>query len=306
MRKYFVSLAIICILFGCSSKWSDNGAQVQQMSAGDTGKPAKEQAKTGEEQLSDANGPTVFLFNKSGGYPDNTLADFMYFVPLISPVPVSASTSENNAQGGHLLSYESDTNSDSFYVACDFRMEGDGFYINTFDKDAMVEWNIKSAGNKKVLKHILDYIKFEGKGYGRIEARGTIKGSKKTVEKVEVRFDARDAESPVTVGLYDVDVTKKKDGHYTRYNKKVARITTLKFERTDRAPKMDLNVSAVGKDEDSLGTWAHITGFFGNFFIEPIEIAPIGNNTMLEFGLSLYNKQATFTFPKAQNLKVVE
>jgi hypothetical protein len=299
MNKYFVSMITISILFGCGKKTSSDGVAEQQAAVTGLDRAVVQvQNSTGDK------GPTVYLFGKNGDYPDNKLSDFMYFVPLISPVPVSAVTSQNNTQGGHILSYESRRTGSSFYVTCEFRMEGKGFYIDEFDDDAMAEWNIKSAGNKKVLKNILDYIKFEGEGYGRIEAKGEITGTKMMVENVEVRFNARGAESPVTVGLYDVDITKKTDGHYRQYNKKVARITTLTFNRSEAAPRLELKISAVGKDEESLGTWAHIKGFLGNFFIEPIEIDKLGNNTMLEFGLSLYEKEATFTFPKARNLKI--
>jgi hypothetical protein len=298
MKKIFVSIVVICILLGCKKKPSSDGSAAQQTTtSGFNETVVQAQKDTGDK------GPTVYLFDKNGGYPDNTLSDFMYFVPLVSPVPISAVTSQNNTQGGHILTYESGQTKDSFYVACEFRMEGEGFYLNEFDDDAMVEWNIKSIDNKKVLKNILDYIKFEGEGYGEIEAKGTTSGSAMMVEKVEVRFNARGAESPVTVGLYDVDTSKKTDGHYRQYNKKVARIMTLTFNRSEAVPKLELKISAVGKDEESLGTWAHIKGFLGNFFIEPIEIDKLGNNTMLEFGLSLYKKNATFTFPKAKNLK---
>ena len=259
-------------------------------------------------------GPTVSLFGQDGEYPENRLADFMYFVPLISPVLVSAVTSPDNEQAGYLLSYESDKVRDSFYVSCEFRMKGAGFYLNEFDVDATIEWNTKPSGRKKVLKNMLNYIKFEGTGYGRIEARGKIVGSASspqggsvmTVENVEVHFDARGAESPVTVGLYDVDVSKKEGGGYKQYNYKVARITTLTFARSEGAPKMGLKISAVGKSESTLGAWEHIKGFFGNFFIEPIKIDRLGNETMLQLGLDLYNKQPKFTFPIARNLKVKE
>jgi len=301
MNKLFLILVAVCMLFGCSKRKTSGDGIVSRF-----GESTQRQAQHGADaEPNGVSGPTVFLFGEGGGYPDNTLADFMYFVPLISPVPVSAVTSSNNTQGGHLLSYESDKTPDSFYVACEFRMKGLGSYLNKFDGDAMIEWNMTSAGNKKVLKNILNYIKFEGEGYGRIEAKGTIAGSVMTVDNVEVHFDARGAESPVTVGLYDVDVTKKKDGHYSGYNNKVARITTLTFNKSDGRPKMELKISAVGKSEDSLGTWEHIIGFLGNFFIDPIEIDKLGNETMLQFGLELYNKQPKFTFPKAKNLRTM-
>ena len=304
MKKIFVGLAIISILLGCSGKRSNDDGQAKQPVVTNFDQTAQtdKTADQTQKKTSDPNGPTVYLFGKNGNYPDNKLADFMYFVPLISPVPVTAFISLNNTQGGHLLSYESGHTENSFYVACDFRMEGKGFYIDEFDDDAMVNWNTKPAANKKVLKNILDYIKFEGEGYGKIEAKGEIADSKLTVENVVVQFNARGTESPVSVGLYDVDITKKTNGHYKISNKKVAKITTLTFNRTEGAPKLDIKISAVGKDTDSLGTWAHIVGYFGNFFIEPIEIDKLGNNTMLNFGLCLYDKDATFTFPEAKNL----
>lgn len=288
VNKVSFILVFVCIFTGCKkSVYVNNEVPHQRADA---------------EAVNYTNGPTVLLFNEGGEYPENTLADFMYFVPLISPVPVSAVISSDNTQSGHLLSYENDVKGDRFYAACEFRMKGKGFYLNELDDDAMVEWNTKFTSNKKVLKNILDYIKFEGEGYGRIEVKGTITGSVMTVEEVEVRFDARDSESPVVVGLYDVDITEKRDGSYTVYNKKVARITKLTFERSEGVPRMGLKISAVGKDEESLGTWAHIKGAVGNFFIEPIEIDKLGNETMLEFGLVLYNREAKFTFPRAKNL----
>jgi hypothetical protein len=248
-------------------------------------------------------GPTVELFSKDGKYPENTLADFMYFVPLISPVGVTAFTSTGNQQAGHLLSYDRGEGDGDFDVSCEFRMKGSGSFKDDFDVDGMIEWNKKAAGKKKVLTNILSYIKFKGEGYGRIEARGTAADSNMTVDHVEVHFDARGAESPVTVGLYDVDISRKENGSYRRFNYKVARITTLTFERSSSAPKMDIKISAVGKTEEDLGTLAHVKGFLGNFFIDPIEIDPLGNETMLNFGLALYEKKATFTFPTARNLK---
>lgn len=252
----------------------------------------------------DVNGPTVKLFGEMGQYPENELADFMYFVPLISPVPVSEVIIADNEQKGYLLSYDVRRKKNSFYVSCEFRMKGKGFFINQFDRDAMVEWNTQPGGKKTVLKNVLNYIKFEGEGYGRIEAKGKIRNSKMTTDEVDVHFDARGAESPVVIGLYDVDLTEKQNGHYKRFNHKVARVKTLSFSRSDTEPKLGIKISAVGETEKSLGMWEHIKGFFGNFFIKPIEIDKLGNETMLEFGVALYRKKPKFTFPKAENLIV--
>jgi hypothetical protein len=319
MKKYAVMifgfilsiLAIVGIIFGCDIKSSGDDTVMQQAGVSSFDKMLDKTVQAGSEvpaeqadsNETDGDGPTVVLFHKDGTFPENRLTDFMYFVPLISPVPLSVELSENNQQAGHLLSYHSDKTGNNFSVSCEFRMKGTGHYVNTFDSDAMIEWNMATGGKKKALKNILDYIKFEGTGYGRIEAKGIIEGPKKIVEHVEVVFNARDEESPVTIGLYDTDLKKMKDGSMRRYNHKVARITTLIFERSERAPRLDMRISAVGKDEESLGAWEHIKAFFGNFFIDPIQVDKLGNDTMLKFGLNLYNKEPVFTFPAAKNLK---
>lgn len=285
MNKLFAVLLIVCVFCG-------------RIRAADATRLRLEATPRQDE----ANGPTIALFGEGGQYPENRLADFMYFVPLISPVTVTSVISVDNNQVGYLLSYERQEETDSFSVSCEFRMKGKGFYLNKFDPNEMVERNAKSADQKKMLKDILDYIKFEGEGYGRIVAKGTINDSNVTVEEVDVHFDARGAQSPVTVGLYDVDIANSKDGNLNRYDYKVARVSTLSFNKNDGTPRMGIKISAVGKDEESLGAWEQIKGYVGNFFIKPIEIDKLGNETMLEFGLGLYNKEAKFTFPKAKNL----
>lgn len=263
-------------------------------------------ATPGQDGPGDVNGPTVELFGGDGGYPENVLADFMYFVPLISPVPVSEVISADNGQKGHLISYGFSKTKSQFHVSCEFRMKGSGFFMNQFDHDAMIDWNVQEVGEDKVLKNVLDYIKFEGEGYGRIEVKGKISGSEMTAEKVEVHFDARGAESPVIIGLYNADLASKQDGHCRRFDYKVARIKTLLFSKSESAPKLGIKISAVGETEEGLGVWESIKGFFGNFFIEPIEVDKLGNDTMLEFGLGLCGKKPKFTFPGAKNLIIKE
>lgn len=320
-KKIVCILPILLILCGCcgsscgeSDKPQEQSCSYQQtqdkVSAVETiddiaSTKLSDEKKTQTAQVSQPeaqSGPTVYLFDEKGGYPDNILSDFMYFVPLISPVAVSATQSQENTQGGHLLSYTAERKGNSFYVSCEFRMKGSGWFTNKFDNDAMIEWNVKKT-KKQTLKNILDYIKFEGEGYGRIEAKGTISGSKLTTESVNVYFNARGADSPVSVGLFDVDASKKTDGAYSPYNRKVARVNVLSFEKSSSEPRMGIKIAAVGASEDKLGTWAHIVGAIGNWFIPPIEIDRLGNDTMLNFGAELYQKSPTFTFPIAKNLK---
>jgi len=306
MNKLFLILAIVCMLSGCRRSPSGDDVRLQQPAVSKLDKsPVQAEQKADAEKSNKGGGPTVLLFGETGQYPENRLADFMYFVPLISPVAVSARTSENNTQDGHLLNCERSESGNKFKVSCEFRMQGKGSYVNEFDSKEMIEWNTKDGQKKNVFKNILNYIKFKGEGYGRIEASGTINGSKLITDKVVVYFNARGEESPVSIGLYDTDLTGSKDDQHSRYNYKVARVNSLSFKRTDGKPMLGIKIAAVGSDEESLGAWAHFKGWIGNMFIEPLEIAKEGNDTMLEFGSVLYNKQAKFTFPIAKNLKPV-
>ena len=58
------------------------------------------------------------------------------------------------------------------------------------------------------LTNVLDYIKFEGEGMGRIEVKGTIDGNTETVTQVDLRFNTRGQKSPVTIGLYSIEPTR--------------------------------------------------------------------------------------------------
>jgi len=40
-----------------------------------------------------------------------------------------------------------------------------------------------------------------------------------------------------------------------------------------------------------------------NFFIKPLEVDRLGNDTMLDFGYALLKQKPEFTFPKAKNIK---
>jgi hypothetical protein len=261
---------------------------------------AKDEKKA--ECANNAKGPTVDL-RSNGEYHENPVDEFMYFVPLISPVDVTIEISANNKQVGNLVSYEGRKTDKNFYASCEFRMKGDGYYTNYFDPNGMLEWNMEETKRGKTLKNILDYIKFEGEGYGRVDVKGKFTDSGKVVTNVDVHFDARSEKSPVTVGLYTL---KPVDGEYDykdRYNMMVARVRTLSFEKSDAVPEMAIKVGAVGSDEDSLGGWEQFKGFLANFLIKPIKVDKDGNQAMLDFGLALYEEYEEFTFPKATKLK---
>ena len=149
---------------------------------------------------------------------------------------------------------------------------------------------------------MLDYIKFEGEGFGRIEVKGTVTGSTETVTEVDLQFNARGHKSPVTVGLYDV---KPKDGQYkyeNRSNQIVARVNELIFKKSND-PRMGMKLASINKTEESDSYWGSIKGAIANLFISPTEVDKLGNQTMLDFGYTLLKQKPTFTFPKAKHLK---
>ena len=79
---------------------------------------------------SDCNGPTVVLGLDKEGTNKNPASSFMYFIPLISPVPVERQTSDGNEQRAAIISYERRIDNDSFYAACEFKMWGKGCHFN--------------------------------------------------------------------------------------------------------------------------------------------------------------------------------
>ena len=152
------------------------------------------------------------------------------------------------------------------------------------------------------LTTMLDYIKFEGEGFGRIEVQGTISGSTEIVTEVDLQFNARDRKSPVTIGIYDI---KPKDGYYkfeNRSNQIVARVNELIFKKSDR-PHMELKLASISTQERSDGSFGSLKGAVANSFIKPTKVDKLGNDTMLNLGYALLKQNPTFTFPKAKNLK---
>lgn len=280
MKKIILSTALMSVLFSCPVFCQNEN-----------------------EKNQDGKGPTVYLCCKETNQKTNPLNEFMYFVPLISPVEVTNQQSQNNQQIGYVTSCSKQTKGDSFSTLCEFRMEGQGSNLNDFDKQGMIARNEKYAKKGKPIKNILDYIKFNGEGWGKIEIQGNIENGQKKVKKVVVHFNEHGNKSPVYAGLYSV---KPKNGTYLYENKfdtKVARVNTLTFtDSGGESSKMDIKVDAVGKGEGNLGIVEGIVGSIANLIIAPFEITQKGNNEMLRLGMTLYENQPTFTFEKADNL----
>ena len=88
-----------------------------------------------------ATGPTIRLDYGRDQSPGNPVASFMYFVPLISPEPVSSVTSPGSTQVARVLSAKRKSTPNSFVVTCEFEFAGNGTQQSVLD----LEPNIRRA-----------------------------------------------------------------------------------------------------------------------------------------------------------------
>jgi hypothetical protein len=251
----------------------------------------------------DINGPTVLLGYSKEEFKKNPITSFMYFIPLLSLTPVDRYTSVDNEQQMGIISYERKITSKSFHVSCEFEMRGRGFHINMYESAGMITAHTGDLKKGETLTNMLDYIKFEGEGFGRVEVKGTMLGSTPTVTEVAFQFNARDRKSPALFGFYDI---KPEDGQYpyeNRSNTKVARVSELAFKKTDKTPFVEVKVTSISKTEDSEGFIDSLKGVIANLFIKPTKVDKLGNQAILDFGLALFEQKPAFTFPKAGNIR---
>ena len=293
---FFVTTSIYFILlWPCAGTSSDPNDRVSDHSG--------QSIADGNDAAKDSNGPTMIMSYRRNKFVKNPIASFAYFVPLIARTFVNSISSVNNKQQVAIISHKIIVDSASFHVTCDFEILGKGFHINTFDSVEMIAVNIKGLKKDEIITNMLDYIKFEGDGFGIIDVKGKITGSSKIVTEVDIQFNAKGHKSPVTIGLY---VIKPKDGKYNyenRSNEVVARVNALSFKKTKKIPHMGIKVASIRDTIESEGFFSRLKGAIANLFLEPVEVDKFGNTTMLEFGNALLQKKPAFTFPKAKNIK---
>ena len=263
----------------------------------------------------DFNGPTVTLSYGGSTSEKNPFASFMYFVPLVSPTLVDVETSAGNEQMVSAVSYERKVGSRSFYVSFEFEMTGEGFHKYTFDPAEVIAAHVGSLKKGQTLANMIDYMRFEGPGFGRIEVRGTIStaspdspagrggGSTQIVNEVDLQFNARGRKSPVTLGLYTIKPVNGEYKYENRSSQLIARVDTFIFKKTEGEPRMGIKLASVDKASTPNGFFAGVIGAIANLFINPPRVDKLGNDTMLDFGLALFNEKPSFTFPKAKNLR---
>jgi hypothetical protein len=269
----------------------------------DINNPANNLGSKSATDTNDSNGPTVTLSYSGRTSEKNTFASFMYFVPLVSPTLVDVETSADNEQMVGTVSYERKVASRSFYVSCEFEMTGKGFHKYTFDAAEVIAAHTGQLKKGQTLANMIDYIKFDGVGLGCIEVKGTISDSTQAVSEVDLRFNARGRKSPVTIGLYDI---KPRDGLYkyeNRTNELIARVDTFIFKKKAGEPRMGIKLASINAAANPNGLLAGIKGALANLFVNPPRVDKLGNDTMLDFGLEIFNEKPSFAFPKAKNLR---
>jgi hypothetical protein len=259
-------------------------------------------AFAGGTQRTSLSGPTLRLAEdqRSG----NPVADFMYFVALISLEPVSLVQSPGNSQKAHLISATRRITGSSFAVTCEFEFAGQGYQRNIFDHSQKIHQQERKLQEGGVLDHQLGSINVEGSGTVAIEVEGTRTNGVPRVSQVRVRFNGRGRESPVTIDLHDIRYV---DGAIHACNQTRAIVNTLTFRRQAGPPKMEISVGSIRPQGASDGAWERLLGKVKatavNLVLDPIAIETVGQDTMLRFGLALASQEPFFTFPRARNLK---
>jgi hypothetical protein len=118
-------------------------------------------------QASATTGPTLRLDCAGGPSAENSVADFMYFVPLISPEPVVATTDPKANHRVRVLSNTRRFKGATFQVTCDFEFSGNGYERNLFGCGYFLATR-KALKNQVILHNVA--LGMVGKS-GVIEAR---------------------------------------------------------------------------------------------------------------------------------------
>ncbi len=261
--------------------------------------------KSAASAVPESTGPTLHLSCGRGKASGNPVAEFMYFVPLISMEPVSVVKSAGNTQRARMVSATRSFTARSFLVTCEFEFSGEGTQQNIIDHAAKVRRHASALKAGGSLDHQLGSINVQGAGSVSIKVEGTVRAQVPTVTEVRLRFNGHGRASPVTITLYDIGYS---DGAFQRRNESVANVSTLVFRRDSGPARMDITVASVKRKGASDNFWQNLMGSLkattANLLLKPIAVEPAGNEAMLNFGLALASNARSFTFPRARNLQV--
>lgn len=249
-------------------------------------------------------GPTAALSYDDSYVAKNPIDVFMYFIPLTSPTRITLEKSPENTQTAYLTSFDLQKKGEKFSVRCEFTIEGEGFFINWFNHDDVIAVNSRDMESLRSMRN-LDYMIFEGGGYGSIEIEGVYEGKKPVIKDMSINFDSRGAKSPLVFELYTVDPIDGGYDYEKRHSQMMARIGSLSFKPTVPGvpPTMTVKLSKLGNSESADGFFSSIKAKLANLFVSPIEINPHGNDALLDFATAIYQQKPEFVFPKARMLE---
>jgi hypothetical protein len=255
-------------------------------------------------RAADTNGPTIHLCCGTPEAAANPVADFMYFVPLISPEPVTRLTSPGSAQSVRILSSKRHVLGHSFTTTCEIELAGDGWQQNVFDLAPAIHRHESQLQKGGSLKHRLKSIDIQGAGTFTVEVKGALSNDVAIVNLVRLCFNPRGHVSPVWINLCDIRRIKDVFGPT---NEIMARVNTLTFRRKAGPPTMEVSVASVKHKESGDGFWQDLKGGLAgvavNMFVAPLTVEAVGQQAMLDFGQALVSDAPTFTFPRARNLR---
>jgi hypothetical protein len=252
----------------------------------------------------DTNGPTLRLGYGAEQPAPNSVADFMYFVPLISIQPVSSLTCPGSTQSVRIISTRRRVSSHSFTVTCEAELTGDGWQRSVFDLTASIRRHESQLQNGGSILRQLKSIEVQGAGAITMEVEGVVSNGLATVKEVRLRFNAHGHPSPVWINLCEI---RRLNGEPLPVNEILARVNTLTFRRRAGPPTMEVGISSVKHKEAGNGFWQNLKGRLAgaaaNMLLDPLPVEAAGHEAMLDFGLALLTDAPTFTFPRARNLQ---
>lgn len=242
------------------------------------------------------------ILEYADGGRGNPVDTFMYFLPLVAPTTIDVYTDPNTTLNTRILSRTSKDSDSKFTTTCPFEVRGEGLYEAFFDTREMIDFNLKGNNSPRTLHKLLRSIRVDGPMRGEIKITGIIQDGNRQVEQFQIRFNLA-GKSPVTVHLYDVKNDGKTCLFENRFNEQLARIDSLTFVRGGNPPRMTPEIGAVAGEEQKEGFLAEFKAMLANWFLPPLSIAAIGNETMMNFGAALDATESTFTFPYAEKLR---
>jgi hypothetical protein len=250
-------------------------------------------------RAAETSGPTIHL-----NTDPNPVADFMYFVPLISPQPMASLSSLGGAQSVRILSTKRHLASHAFTLTCEAELTGDGWQRSVFDLAASIHRHEAQLENGCPMVRLLKSIEVKGAGEITMDVEGSLSNGLAVVKEVRLHFNAHGNASPVWLDLCEI---RRLNGEAKIGNEILARVNTLTFRRQTGPPTMEVSLASIKHKEAGNGFWQNlrgrIAGAAANMFLDPLTVEAAGHQAMLDFGLALISDSPTFTFPLARNLQ---